>query len=520
MYSKKTKKVFAILLALVLIFSVGATNVWAAEADVPDITKPVSLTVQKYLTTQPSTTPGDGKTRPGPVLTPGLAPQAAPYVEFKLTRLVGVDADTTVENCVKAGPSPSSDKKTVFTGVTDANGQIVWNTQNDKLQQGFYLLEETYSPYDGTVSAKNPSGVLADKSVASIITLPYANATGYNYDVKVFPKNVGDVNTKTVLNQDNAYKIGDKVEWDIKTVITSEKVVKYSITDVLDFRLTYNDVAVAMILPGSAASIPLVLGTDYTLDVGVSEVTVNLTSTGLATVKANKAIAISTVVTTTINDHAFTNGIDDVIVNNAELTFQNGVDTEITTVNIPESASIALASIELTKINKGKEPLANAQFKIAATKADALKGVFLHNAAGEELVMTTDSNGIASASGIPFSEFTVVAGKVATATVYLVETQAPAGYDLLQQDLVGVGMQPIVTQVNLSVGTSKTIQDTYGKDVTYTNFTGGVQVINYKAFTLPITGGAGTIIFTVVGLVMILGATFILIKTRRKEAAK
>ena len=43
-------------------------------------------------------------------------------------------------------------------------------------------------------------------------------------------------------------------------------------------------------------------------------------------------------------------------------------------------------------------------------------------------------------------------------------------------------------------------------------------IINKKGFTLPITGGMGTVLFSIAGFALMAGAAFVLLKGRRKDA--
>jgi fimbrial isopeptide formation D2 family protein/LPXTG-motif cell wall-anchored protein len=518
MITKKTKTIVSVLMSLALVLGMGILNVWAESSDVIDPNKPVTLTVNKYLSPEESIILGDGYTAPtAPNLKPG------PGVTFTLTKLMNADENTTVDNCIPAVPPMQ------LTGVTDANGQIKWNSSHG-LTQGFYLLEETATPYNGVKSPQNPDGFLAPMCGPSIVTLPFGmqgadNSTVYNYDVIVYPKNVGGINTKTVQELDNVYKPGDIVTWDIKTVISSQIVKEYAIIDKLDSRLNYEGAEVSMMMPGNQF-LPLTAGTDYTatLNAATNELVVKLEAAGLDKVKLNRAIAINTIITTKIKLSAFTNEqgeLDDAIVNGAFLDFTNdGHYLDDNKVPIPESASVTLSSLDLLKVSKDDlQPLANAEFKIAATEADALAGNFLRNNNGE-VVLRTDSNGQAFASGIPYSE--VVRGQdgnIESINVYLVETKAPEGYVLPQKTSLLGGVQPVVFKVELEQGQSEVVTDpNTGNTVTYTKFTGSAEITNNKPFNLPLTGGIGTVIFTVGGLALILGAVLLLWKSRKAES--
>lgn len=556
MINKKTKKIISILLSFALLLGVGVTSLWAAAGDVIDPNKDVTLTVQKYLTTvQPDgTIPADGITDPG---LSNSELKVGKGVTFKLTKLKDVGPGTSVTSyTADSGFTP-------LMGVTNGEGRIVWN-KDDGLKQGYYLLEETDSPYNGTISSNNPTGIFAATSAPSIITLPFGvqtnGTTSYNYDVTVFPKNVGDVNKKTVLNGDNVYKPGDPVEWDIQTFINSQLVTKYEIRDQLDERLDYTSVSVYLNVQGKtfdvndpSTYVVMEAGTDYSVTPSSPTtdgplVTVLLTTAGLEKAKDNKVSTAHTIVKTKVNSKVLQVSQDGAIVNNAEVTFNNGTGTD-ETMDIATSAEVTLTSIEITVIDKDGTPIikqadgmsitvgsANgAQFKVAMTKNDAIAGKFLQKDGTvavngiNDFVLTTDHQGKAYASGIPYTETTVTGGKLEKINLYLVETRAPQGYELnVVQGLLG--LQPAVIEFELKLANApRTITDPTNplKTITYYEFSDAQSVTNYKSgdpdggghFNLPITGGVGTIMFTVGGLALILLAVIIFMKTRKKSGA-
>lgn len=83
-------------------------------------------------------------------------------------------------------------------------------------------------------------------------------------------------------------------------------------------------------------------------------------------------------------------------------------------------------------------------------------------------------------------------------TYYLVETQAPSGYNILAD----------AVKVNF---TDAEVETTAG---VYT-----VEVPNSSGITLPITGGEGIVLFSVIGIVFMGGAVFLFIMTRKKAKA-
>lgn len=82
---------------------------------------------------------------------------------------------------------------------------------------------------------------------------------------------------------------------------------------------------------------------------------------------------------------------------------------------------------------------------------------------------------------------------------YLVETQAPSGYNILAE----------AVKVNF------TDTDVKATDGVYT-----VEVPNSSGITLPITGGEGIVIFTVIGIALMVGAVILFVIFRKKAKAK
>lgn len=110
--------------------------------------------------------------------------------------------------------------------------------------------------------------------------------------------------------------------------------------------------------------------------------------------------------------------------------------------------------------------------------------------------LKTDENGEVSQSGL------------ANGTYYLVETKTNKNYNLLKE--------PVKVELNIVYTTTTKTEFKEGSDTS--TGTHAETIINKKGFTLPITGGMGTVLFSIAGFALMAGAAFVLLKGRRKDA--
>lgn len=90
-------------------------------------------------------------------------------------------------------------------------------------------------------------------------------------------------------------------------------------------------------------------------------------------------------------------------------------------------------------------------------------------------------------------------------TYYLKETKAPKGYNLLKN----------AVEVTLSDNNKDGVLD---NDTD--NILNQITIQNTKGFSLPITGGMGTVVFTAVGIMLMAGGIFLIVVLRRKSTQK
>lgn len=176
------------------------------------------------------------------------------------------------------------------------------------------------------------------------------------------------------------------------------------------------------------------------------------------------------------------------MVNTATLSYNNDPYNAEGLATLSDSALVATGGAEIVKVDAkdAAKFLAGAEFKLA-TKGGDLKfsktvdGVYKVDANGSTTLVTAGDKGLIKIDGL------------APGTYTLTETKAPAGYVLPSNSLELV------------------VKDTTG----YAKLT----VTNSKGFSLPTTGGAGTIALTVAGVVVMAGAGLMLARGRKGHEA-
>lgn len=162
-----------------------------------------------------------------------------------------------------------------------------------------------------------------------------------------------------------------------------------------------------------------------------------------------------------------------------------------------DTVDVTTFAIKIDKYVKNDEnaKLANAKFDLyrTATQAevDAGSAVTIPHTAVHgiklESDLVTDANGTAT--------FAKYEANGTNYDYYLVETQAPSGYNILDN----------AVRVNF------TDADVEATDGVYT-----VKVPNSSGIQLPITGGTGTVIFTIIGIALMVGAVVLFVVSRKK----
>lgn len=148
-------------------------------------------------------------------------------------------------------------------------------------------------------------------------------------------------------------------------------------------------------------------------------------------------------------------------------------------VNGAEGAKLANAKFDLYRTATAEEIAAGSSVTIPHT---TVAGILLESG------LTTNDSGVAT-----FEKYEANDTRYA---YYLVETKAPTGYNLLSN----------------AVEVHFTDAEVAGTNGIYT-----VEIENTSGIQLPITGGTGTVIFTIIGIALMVGAVVLFVVSRKKE---
>ena len=197
--------------------------------------------------------------------------------------------------------------------------------------------------------------------------------------------------------------------------------------------------------------------------------------------------------------------------NNAQLEYGN--NPKETTKTTPSEAKTPTYPLDILKKEKtSKKELAGAKFSLYKTETDAKAGtnaITVSGSDGKYVVDPTSKNTVfESVEEITGAGYNLHVNGLAEGTYYLVETQAPAGYNKLTA--------PIEIKITKSADTDVN-NWTISKDGA-TEPDKIIDIENSTGSILPSTGGMGTIIFAVIAAILVLGVAVSFIRDKRKNA--
>lgn len=450
-------------------------------------------------------------------------------VQFKLQKQNGADwTDITANDSNGSTYNLTTDinGKITIAGLSQGEYRIFEDAYSNTSANKGYILDAEYH----TFTVQKDGKIQVDGNVSANATIQVAN---HRPDMKK------EVYNGTEWKQDAQYGVGDTVPYKI-TIEVPKNIDKLSTFTVTDTPTGLTDnVSSIKIKDGTTA---LTSGTDYTVAAeGTDGFKIDFILTS-NTVKACAGHTVTITYNAVVKDTAVVGGNGN--SNNAKLTYTNKINSDntpgTTTNTIEDSAVMYSFGIKVVKTAEdGNTPLLGVVFDLyreaktgetSIVDAETVKKAGLDSTKSWILVksgLTTNASGIIDTSDS--TNATNYTHGLANGDYYLVETKTVDGYNLLTKPV----------EVKLDVTATTTWQKTNVYDasgnlvkhgtVTKTTFThtsnngdatktelAVAKVINRKGFTLPVTGGFGTLLFSGIGVLLVLAGVGVLFSLKKK----
>ena len=461
----------------------------------------------------------------------------------KLSTALATNA-TTVKNALEAAVKNGG----VAMTETDATG----HASASNMEQGLYLVVETRVP-ENVTSTCNPF----------LVSLPMTTIDGvaWNYDVTVYPKNQTGNPTldKTVREDKNSTgkntgsltdikdgyahtataSVGDAVDYQIISTlptITSKasSLSEYTYVDTLSKGIRYNknDVVIEFFKDAGctekiATWAEISSKFTVTYDDAANTMTIRMTDTGLSEINESESVYTDSVkrgysdctmritYAATLTADAKMGDTDN--PNEVELTWRRTNNTYFDTLK--DCCHVYTYGIDVLKrFSDNGGNLRNVKFR-------------LHNDTDDCYIIAEQKDGVYYAKGfaakkadattfVPNSSGHIVVKGLEDDAYSLTEIATDKGYVLLK-DAVKIVIKTAESGQCEKCGAklltaSATVN---GKDVTMSegNAVVPLTVVNNPGFDLPKTGGYGTWMFTIGGVVLLGAAAFIVIRSRKHK---
>lgn len=449
--------------------------------------------------------------------------------------------------------------------LTDSFGK----TKAENLALGLYLIVETKVP-ENVVSTTDPF----------LISLPMTSVNGTNatdggsrwiYDVTVYPKNqTGDPTLEKTLRESksdtgktDAYAHtgtasgGDIVEYQIVSTlptITSEStyLTTYTFVDTLSKGLSYakGDVVLEFFTDSACTdSVAKWTEADGKFSVAYNSVetgetmTIAMTQTGLTEINTSKAVYSAadmvnsgysdltlriTYAAKLDSDNSVVYG-DDGNPNQVNLTWKR-TSTDYYDM-LADDGHLYTYGIDLTKkFSDGNGDFANVEFVLNNETDNYYVKAALNESEGVYYVTAHVADEADATHFIPVSSGKVVVKGLEDDTYRISEVRTDNGYTLLKEDIEVVISQTETTSLcddvsgsvehHLLTASAKVDGNavTMLADGGSANAEAPLTVVNTRGFDLPETGDNGTMMFTIVGILLMAGAVAVLLIANRKKS--
>lgn len=449
-------------------------------------------------------------------------------VQFKLQKQNGADwTDITANDSNGSTYNLTTDinGKITIAGLSQGEYRIFEDAYSNTSANKGYILDAEYH----TFTVQKDGKIQVDGNVSANATIQVAN---HRPDMKK------EVYNGTEWKQDAQYGVGDTVPYKI-TIEVPKNIDKLSTFTVTDTPTGLTDNVSSIEVKDGTTD--LTKNTHYTVADNGNGFTITFTPAEMAAYAGEKLVITYTA---TVSNDAVVGGKGN--SNNAKLTYTNKINTHdspaapstntiedsavmysfgIKVVKTAENGTTALPGVVFDlyrEAKTGETPIVNAETLKKAGLDITKKWILVKSG------LTTNANGIIDTSDS--NNATNYTHGLANGDYYLVETKTVDGYNLLTKPV----------KVKLDVTATTTWQKTNVYDasgnlvkhgtVTKTTFThtsnngdatktelAVAKVVNRKGFTLPVTGGFGTLLFSGIGVLLVLAGVGVLFSLKKKS---
>lgn len=425
----------------------------------------------------------------------------------------------------------SSNPGNMITGIESLQDSTTGNAVFSNLALGYYLVTET-----GT---DNTQATVASKSFLVSVPSVVSNGTtsSWNYDVTATPKDSQATINKVIEKSGDVLtatqKIGDvvnyRLEADIPTYDATATGIEYYITDSMSKGLTLNTVSgVAVKGISSGAETTLTPASDYyTVSVDTTSITGTSIKITFDYEKIKDYSKVKVNYSATLNEAA--NIGREGNPNDVSLAYTSNPFTHTIYKDTNHETIVYTTGIAINKEDDvTRQDLAGAVFELKDFNTGNVLAVYTYDAAGNARVLS--SNGVAAATDAAGMTYFIGLNE---GTYLINEKVAPAGYSLIPEPvkITITASKDGLNQYNGEFTYQYAFVSDTSAPVTYNTtqpteiVTKGsdiyvkVNILDHAGFTLPGTGGVGTVIFMVSGISIIMLGVIMLIIYRVKHKA-
>lgn len=408
--------------------------------------------------------------------------------------------------------------------LTNAAGEIPYTG----LADAYYVLKETTTPVGYSTCE------------TSVIRMPLTKADGkaHNRDIHVYPK---DVSTAPPVHKviDGTAKVlnaGEVISFDITADFRNDRPEENQkvqsvhdlkngnnygtayIIDTIQKYFAYNSVTSVTLLNATGNPVgTLSSPAEYTIDQsGLNaarngDLRVSLTNTGIdRAIAADASSYVVKVRLSYLGSEGFVGNVPPVLKNVAKaVTTKPGGTPPVTPPEV--EVFVPTTTIKLNKEDNVGNKFDGAKFRLSKVANPTSTNDYVRDYQGNIIELTTDVNGVLTFNGVDYDE-------VNGTTYYLQEMETKAGWQL-KVGTIAVTLRPKNHADNAAQldATGNWIQGAVVKAETLVkNYPQGTPDPEEPAFKLPLTGGLGTVLFTIAGIIVMAGAALIYFRSRKK----